>query len=118
MRKIQLQDVMTLSKILKKTKMKEELAAVFEKAKKTAKNKNVKEADLQQIGMDIIFLLLESAGEAENLIYKLLDDIFETDKINKSVKEMNIDEVITYIMQLAKENDLVSFFKSAGKLTN
>lgn len=118
MRKIQLQDVMTLSKILKKTKMKEELAAVFEKAKKTAKNKNVKEADLQQIGMDIIFLLLESAGDAEDLIYKLLDDIFETDKLNKSVKEMNIDEVITYIMQLAKENDLVSFFKSAGKLTN
>lgn len=118
MRKIQLKDVMILSKILKKTNMKDELAAVFEKAKNTAKNKIVEEADLQQIGMDIIFLLLESAGDAEDLIYKLLDDIFETDKFNKSVKEMNIDEVITYIMQLAKENDIAAFFKSAGKLTN
>lgn len=118
MRKIQFKDVMTLSKILKKTNMKDELVSVFEKAKKTATNKKVKETDLQQIGMDIIFLLLESAGDAEDLIYKLLDDIFETDKLNKSVKEMNIDEVITYIMQLAKENDLASFFKSAGKLTN
>lgn len=118
MRKIQLRDVMTFSKILKKTNIKDELTVVFKKAKNTAKNKKVEESDLQQIGMDIIFLLLESAGDAEDLIYKLLDDIFETEKINKSVKEMNIDEVITYIMQLAKENDLVSFFKSAGKLTN
>ena len=118
MRKIQFRDVMTLSKILKKTNMKDELAAVFEKTKKTATNKKVKEADLQQIGMDIIFLLLESAGDAEDLIYKLLDDIFETDKLNRSVKEMDIDEVITYIMQLAKENNLSSFFISAGKLTS
>lgn len=118
MRKIQLKDVMTLSKILKKTNIKDKLVEIIEKAGKTAASKKAKESDLQQIGMDIIFLLLESAGDAEDLIYKLLDDIFETEKINKSVKEMNIDEVITYIMQLAKENDLVSFFKSAGKLTS
>ena len=65
--------------------------------------------------MEVFFTIIEAAGDAEILIYKLLDDIFEGEK---SVKDMEISEVMKNLTELAKRNDLISFFKSAGQLTS
>lgn len=113
MRNILLKDVMTFSKIMKQTNIKSTLIPIIENIKKDGELKS--EKDIEKIGMEVFFTVIEAAGDAEILIYKLLDDIFEE---KKSVQDMEITEVIKNLRELAKRNDLISFFKSAGQLTS
>lgn len=113
MRNILLKDVMTFSKIMKQTNIKSSLIHIIENVK--TKGSAITGKDIEKIGMEVFFTIIESAGDAEILIYKLLDDIFEEEK---SVKDMEISELMKNLTELAKRNDLISFFKSAGQLTS
>ena len=121
MRNILLKDVMTFSKIMKQTNIKSSLIPIIENVRKTKGNQKAEDGsaitdkDIEKIGMEVFFTIIEAAGDAEILIYKLLDDIFE---VEKSVKDMEISEVMKNLTELAKRNDLISFFKSAGQLTS
>ena len=120
MRNILLKDVMTFSKIMKQTNIKSSLIPIIENVKTKSNQKAedgsaITDKDIEKIGMEVFFTIIEAAGDAEILIYKLLDDIFEGEK---SVKDMEISEVMKNLTELAKRNDLISFFKSAGQLTS
>lgn len=120
MRNILLEDVMTFSKIMKQTNIKSSLIPIIENVrinanKKAEEGSAMTEREVEKIGLEVFFTVIEAAGDADTLIYKLLDDIFEGEK---SVKRMEISEVMKNLTELAKRNDLISFFKSAGQLTS
>ena len=120
MRNILLKDVMTFSKIMKQTNIKASLIPIIENVKTKGNQKAedgsaITKKKKKKIGMEVFFTVIEAAGDAEILIYKLLDDIFEEEK---SVKDMEISELMKNLTEMAKRNDLISFFKSAGQLTS
>lgn len=97
MRKILTKDIFTLARIIKKANVKEELKKI-----------DLKKAEVNEVGMTIIFTIVEAGAVAESEIYKLIEDI-----TGKNIENMELKETIELIKELAKENDLIRFFKSA-----
>ena len=50
-------------------------------------------------------------GKVEQRVYELLDDVFEA-----KTADMSLEAIAQNFKQLAQENNLISFFKSAGLL--
>lgn len=107
MKKLGLPHVFKMSRLIKKAKLKEALSDVIVEASN-------QETDKTKLGVDIAFKIAEACAEegVEQQVYELLDDV-----TGKKVEEMALDEVINTVKEIAKENNLVSFFKSAGALT-
>lgn len=107
MKKLNLQHVFKAAKIIKKANLKETLAGMITEANKP-------EADKTKVGVDIAFCLVDACAEegVETQLYDLLDDVFET-----KTSDMSLDAIIDNFKELAKENNLSNFFKSAEALT-
>lgn len=97
MRKILTKDVFSLARIIKKANVKEELKKV-----------DLKKADVYEVGMTMIFTIVEAGSIAEKEIYKLIEDI-----TGKNIEDMELQETIELLKEIEKENDLMSFFKQA-----
>lgn len=110
MRKIITSDVFKLARILKTANINEELAECVSSGKK-------KGADIEAIGIKAFFSVAEACGEPklEAEFYDLLGGITEKDP--DVVKNQSFDATIEDLKQIAKENDLKSFFSSASRLT-
>lgn len=130
MRKIELQDAFKLSKIIKKSGVKDDfvrIAQKFEKAKAKAleesnddKSETSKEAleSLQNdAGIEIIFTLIDTAGSVglDTEVYELLGGISE--KTPEEVKHLSIDGVVELFKKIVEENDIVNFTKTVRTLT-
>lgn len=109
MRKLNTRDVFAFSRLLKKMNCKEEF-------KKLAKNGEVAE-DATEFGVDVIWFILDCASNAgvEEMLYSFVAPIIGTK--TEDVANMEINDFIETLMDIAKNNDLSSFFKSASKLT-
>ena len=103
MRKLKSTDIFKFSKLVKKSKLKESVISV-----------NMEEKGEMQMGMYLIFSVLEGLAEegAEQEFYNFLAEPFELK--SKEVEELDLSELMNYLEQLAKENNLTSFFKLAG----
>lgn len=112
MRKFNVQDVFTMSRIIKKANLKEKLMDIMERSRK----QNNEEIDTEKVGMDTIFTVLEAGAtpEVEKEIYTFLAGVFEMDATEVSM--MDLDVLIHNIKELGKYNDLKSFFKKASLL--
>lgn len=108
MRKLVTKDVFKLARIIKKGNIKQELADLAERFSK----KEVKPT-AERVGYEIVITIVEACGnkDVEKEIYSLLGDIFE----EQDIENMSIETLIGRITQLAKENDLGSFFKLASQ---
>lgn len=111
MRKLQTHDVIKFARIIKRAKLKDVIKDIINKSKSI--NSGDQE-ELEQFGTDAFFCIIEQCCEEniENMLYELLDDV-----TGKDIKTLEIVELIETIKDLAKLNDLVTFFKSASRLT-
>lgn len=109
MKKLQFKHVMKTAKILKAANINDVLAELTNKV--TSSSKKV---DVEKVGTEAVIAIFSACADdvVEQRLYELLDDVFET-----NVAELSLEETVEKFKQLAKENNLSSFFKSAGQLS-
>lgn len=109
MRKLKTSDVFNMLRTIKKAGMKEELKPYFRLA---AEGK----LDIEDIGIETVLGLMEIMSEqrSEDAIYEFLAGPFEMDP--KEVADLDLDNLINLLGQLAKENDLKVFTKAVSGL--
>jgi len=106
MKKLTGKHVFAMAKIIKAANLKEELGEVIAKAQK-------EEVSTEQVGIDALMTVISACGDdkVEQKVYDLLDDVFEA-----KTADMSLEAIAQNFKQLAQENNLMSFFKSAGLL--
>lgn len=104
MRKLQGKDLFTVSRILKKANIKEELVSMMAGV--------TNEADAGKVGLKAFLTLIEACGNdgVDAEVFKFLDDVLEV----KGTKTMDLFDLIELIKQLAAENDLKRFLSLVG----
>ena len=123
MRRLNFKDLFAVAEIIRKAKIRSELAALIssisaEKSAKTDKNaenagKDDKNAEnlAEKVGISFLLMLIEAAPAVESEIYALIASIRGVDV--EVVQNMSIDEIRDFWGALVAENDLNSFFASA-----
>ena len=123
MRKLNFKDMLAVAEIIRKAKIRSELAALIsgisaEKSAKTDKNaenagKGDKNAEnlAEKVGISFLLMLIEAAPAVESEIYALIASIRGVDV--EVVQNMSLDEIRDFWGALVAENDLNSFFASA-----
>lgn len=95
--------VFAMARLIKAANLKEEIGNILASSYKNEK----------EVGIKVIMSLFESCSDpiVEKYFYELFDDVFES-----KVSETSIEKIIDNFKELAKMNNLTSFFKSAGLL--
>ena len=107
MRDLQTSDIFAFVRLLNKIGIKEDI-----------KSKALQQtADIESLGYDIIFMLMEKAAEpsAEKEIYAFFAPIFEISE--KEIREMDAIEFLEKITKIASVERWRDFFTSVAKLT-
>lgn len=106
MKKLTGKHVFAMAKIIKAANLKDELGEVIAKAQEG-------EMSTEKAGIEGMMAVITACGDdnVENRVYELLDDVFEA-----KTADMSLEMIAVNFKQLAKENNLMSFFKSAGLL--
>ena len=106
MRKLRTTDALVFCRCIKRLGLKEQIRNIIMNAD-TAK-------DVLDQGFDIIWTMFDLATEkeGEKAIYEFLSGPFEMTP--KQVSELELDVLISNIKQLAEENNLAGFFKTAA----
>lgn len=110
MRKINFSDVFGISRIVKKSNIKEDIASLFASAKSSTIADNINE-----IGAELIITIFENCGGAEEDIISLISSISERKK--EDIKNADLCEIIDIFKQIASENDLKQVFSQVSSLT-
>lgn len=103
MRPLKTADVFKLSGILRKLKLKKELAEM-----------NVKDMTVEQFGLHLFLLLFENIDQAEKEITEFFADIAEMKP--EEFKDMEIEKLGEFINELSQAPGLKNFFRSALKI--
>lgn len=108
MRKLKTSDIPAFCRCLKKLGFKDKIQAVAKEAD-SAK-------DVWDKGYDLIWGIFDLATEAEgeNALYEFLAGPFEMQP--REVADLDFEILFANLKQLAEENNLIGFFKSAAKL--
>lgn len=108
MRKLKTSDIPSFCRCLKKLGFKDKIQAVAKEAD------NAK--DVWDKGFDLIWDVFDLATEAEgeNALYEFLAGPFEMQP--HEVADLDFEILLDNLKQLAEENNLIGFFKSAAKL--
>jgi len=103
MRKLAGKHLFQMAKIIKAADLNAQIVEILAKVESGL--------SVKQIGIEAITTLFSACGDdkVEARIYELLDDVFE-DK----VADMSWETIIEKFNQLARENNLIGFFKTAG----
>lgn len=107
MRKLITRDVPAFCRLLKKTGLKEELRSIV---------KGARGRDVEDIGYDVIWKILDviTEAEGEKELYGFLAGPFEMQP--DEVASLELPEFVERMKQLFEENDLTDFFKYAAAL--
>lgn len=103
MRKLQTSDVFNAMRLIKKANLKEEIKPILRRAGEG--NLNVEDVGIEGI-LGFIEILTEK--KSEQAIYEVLAGPFEMSP--QEIETMTLDLLMENLQQLAKENDLKSFF--------
>ena len=108
MRKLKTSDIPVLCRCLKKLGLKEQIQAIAKESD------NVK--DVWDRGFDLIWGLFDAATEesGESALYEFLAGPFEMTPAE--LADLDLGKLLDGLQQIAKENNLLVFFKSAAKL--
>lgn len=108
MRKLKTKDAPALCRCLKKLGLKDKFQTLAREANSVA--------DVWEKGFDFIWDLFDVATEqdGEQVLYDFLAGPFEMTP--EEVAELDFDVLMACLKQLAEENNLTGFFKSAAKL--
>lgn len=115
MRKLALKDAFALSRILKAAEIKKEIMAFANEIR--IRNKQSEKLNTDEIGLEFILSLVTAISNTavEKQFYDLYASIKEIDP--KDAEFTDLETFKNDIMQIAKENDLKSFFTSLSALT-
>jgi len=110
-RKINTGDVFILARIMKNGNVKDVIARFIESGKTQTYKTNP-----EAFGMEIFSALADVLADknVEPLVYTLLSGI--TEKSENDIKAQSIDDLLADLKQIATENNVASFFKTAGRL--
>lgn len=108
MRKLKTHDIPCLCRSIKKLGLKEKFKTIAQEADSAA--------DAWDRGFDLIWELFDVATEkqGELALYEFLAGPFEMKP--EEVRDLDLDVLIPGLKQLAAENNLSAFFKSAASL--
>lgn len=108
MRKLKTKDAPALCRCMKKLGLKEKFQALAREANSAA--------DIWEHGFEFIWDLFDVATEqdGERVLYDFLAGPFEMTP--EEVADLDFDVLLANLKQLAEENNLAGFFKSAAKL--
>lgn len=111
MRKINTKDIFQLARIFKKINLKDLMVSKTTEINDVLDNNTM---TTTQIGMNILFTIIENCPDAENEIYKFVANIsgFTVDE----VENMELEIFIEIIAEIIKENDLKKVFTLALNL--
>lgn len=111
MRKISTEDVFKCARLIKDANLKEDIKKAMANGKKEG-------ADVEEIGMDIVFSILDACANVkiEEKFYDLLSGICE--KKSDEIKKQSLEATIAEVKKIAEENNLLNFFKSALRLSS
>ena len=105
MRKLTLDDAFTLSAIIDKMNIQTDLNKLMDEAK-------LKGSGMQEyLGGQMALLLIKSAHKARVEFYELLSSL--SGKTQEEIKNMGLKDIKNLFTELAKQEDIGSFFKSA-----
>lgn len=109
MRKLKTADLFTGARMLKKLGLKEQAKQIAAQADKVQ--------DIWAMGFDFVWSIFDAATDksGEKLLYEFLAGPFEM--APEEVADLDLPTLIDMVKQLAEENNLLPFFKSAAKLT-
>jgi len=111
MRNLQTKDLFTLSKIVKKMNIKNEVKSLAKDV--TGKSKREKEQAENEMKADLFMLFVENISNAEQEIYKLLADL--SGKSVTDIQSLEITELIKMLKDLFNQGELKSFLSTALK---
>lgn len=111
MRNLKTSDLFTLSRIIKKMNIKEDIK-LLAKDITGLSNEEKKKAE-QSMQIDLTMLFAENIGSAEAEVYKLFADL--TDQTVKDIKDMDLDKFIELIQEIFKQGNLGNFLSTALK---
>lgn len=108
MRKLKTSDIPAFCRCLKVIGIKDQLHQISKNATSTA--------DVWEKGFDLLWNIFDVATEnkGEKALYSFLAGPLE--KTAQEVEDMDLADFLVDMKQLATENDLATFFKSAGAL--
>lgn len=132
MRKLNTSDVFAFCRIVKATDAREQLRVIVASAAKQKeaykaakaeaeaaraagkKAKDPAQVDVTQVGVDGVLAIIEAAVEprAEALVYRFLAGPLECSP--DDVAAMPLDELVPVLRELARENNLTTFFNSVS----
>lgn len=109
MRKINTSDVFKCARIIKNANMKDELAEIYNKFSIVEGD----DANIEKAGIQIVLCVIGGCSDErqEKAIYELIGGIIGKDA--QLISDQTIEDTIDDIKKIAKENNLVNFFKSA-----
>lgn len=105
MRKLNTSDVFAFTRLVKEIGLKEEIKNITAKA--------TEEKDVKELGLDIIFTLIEKFSEvnSENALYEFLSRPLEISK--EEVGTMDLFDLVDKVMQMADVEKWKTFLKLA-----
>ncbi len=111
MRKLKTADLFSLSKIIKKMNIKEDIKALTRSITGVPEEEKKKAA--QDFQIDFLMLFVENVGNAEKEVYKLLGDL--DGRAPKEIEEMEVDKFMQLVKELFGQENLGSFLSTALK---
>ena len=108
MRKLKTSDVFPFARVAKKLGVKDKFRAIAQNAESGK--------DVWDSGFDLIWELFDAATDTngEKQIYEFLAGPFEMPA--KAISDLDLDQLMEMLKQLAEENNLAGFFKHAAGL--
>lgn len=110
MRKLQTTDIFSLARIIRASGVRSTLKDIIVKA---TQSENI---DIESVGIDGILATFEALAErgCEQAIYTAIASIVECEP--KEIEKMPINEFVDTLTEIAKENDLKTFFDSVSAI--
>ncbi len=111
MRKLKTSDLFTITKIVKKMNLKDEIKSLTKDL--TGLSEKEKKIAAQSLQANLIMLLIENISNAEHEIYKLLADLY--DKEVSQIADQSPMTTINMIKEIFSEENFGDFFSLALK---
>lgn len=103
MRKLNLNDAFKAAEIIRKAKIREELAELLTDSGKQGQMK---------LGASVVLMLIEKAPDVQEELCGFIASLKGCGVAD--VRDMPLEDIVKFGQELAKENDLAAFFSSAA----
>ena len=111
MRKLKTSDLFSMSRILKKMNIKDEIKGLSKDV--TGVTTEEKKKAEQSMEIDLAMLFVENIGSAEKEIYKFFADL--AGKTAADIENMDLNDFINLVKELFNQDGFASFLSTASK---